>query len=85
LDVVFLHDVEYVCSSVHPVDSTGDPTKILENKELPAAWGLGEGYEDQVHGDGDQKIIDALDELKKLKDEGIVHEIGLTGKQTECI
>ncbi|KDN50910.1 hypothetical protein RSAG8_00539, partial [Rhizoctonia solani AG-8 WAC10335] len=79
LDVVFLHDTEFVCSPVWPSDPTGDPTKILEDRALAAAWGIGEGDESRVHGAGDQKIIDAFDELKKMKDEGIVREIGLTG------
>ncbi|CAE7114452.1 unnamed protein product [Rhizoctonia solani] len=79
LDVVYLHDTEFVCSPVWPSDPTGDPTKILEDQALAAAWGIGKGDESRVHGAGDQKIIDAFDELKKMKDEGIVREIGLTG------
>ncbi|KAF8759867.1 Aldo kereductase [Rhizoctonia solani] len=79
LDVVFLHDVEYVCSPVWPADPTGDPTKILEDQALMAAWGINGGDEGRVHGDGDQKIVDAFDELKKMKEEGIIRQIGFTG------
>ncbi|CAE6454520.1 unnamed protein product [Rhizoctonia solani] len=79
LDVVYLHDTEFVCSPVWPSDPTGDHTKILEDQALTAAWGIGSGDESRVHGIGDQKIIDAFDELKNMKNEGIVREIGLTG------
>ncbi|KAH7343848.1 NADP-dependent oxidoreductase domain-containing protein [Rhizoctonia solani] len=79
LDVVFLHDTEFVCPPVWPTDPTGNPTKIIEDQALAAAWGIGEGLEGRVHGPGDQKIIDAFDELKKMKDEGIIRGIGLTG------
>ncbi|GAB1520106.1 hypothetical protein RhiTH_003179 [Rhizoctonia solani] len=85
LDVVFLHDVEYVCSPVWPADPTGDPTKILEDQALMAAWGINGGDEGRVHGDGDQKIVDAFDELKKMKEEGIICQIGFTGEQNQCI
>ncbi|KAJ1308599.1 hypothetical protein OPQ81_004297 [Rhizoctonia solani] len=79
LDVVFLHDTEFVCSPVWPSDPTGNPTKILEDRALSAAWGIDGEDEGRVHGPGDQTIIDAFDELKKMKDEGIIREIGLTG------
>lgn len=80
LDVVFLHDTEFVCTPVHPDDPTGDPTKALEDESLGKVWGLGKGLEGQVHGEGDQKILDAFDELKKMKEEGLIREIGLTGQ-----
>ncbi|KAG8715424.1 hypothetical protein FRC11_004203 [Ceratobasidium sp. 423] len=80
LDVVFLHDTEFVCSPVWPSDPTGDPTRIFEDQALAAAWGISDGDEGRVHGAGDQKIIDAFDELGKMKDEGVIREIGLTGK-----
>ncbi|QRW15995.1 hypothetical protein RhiXN_03996 [Rhizoctonia solani] len=44
-----------------------DPTKILEDQALMAAWGINGGDEGRVHGDGDQKIVDAFDELKKKR------------------
>ena len=79
LDVVFLHDTEFVCTPVHPKDPTGDPVKVLEDEATRRAWGLGKGLEELVHGEGDQIILDAFGELKNMKEEGLIREIGLTG------
>ncbi|KAG9127927.1 hypothetical protein FRC07_007367 [Ceratobasidium sp. 392] len=79
LDVVFLHDTEFVCTPAHPADPTGNPVKVLKDPVLGAAWGLQPEDRDKVRGEGDQKIIDAFDELKRLKEEGVVKAIGLTG------
>ncbi|QRW01776.1 aldo/keto reductase family protein [Ceratobasidium sp. AG-Ba] len=79
LDVMYLHDTEYVCTPVWPADPTGDPVKVLEDPVLSAAWGLRPEDRDRVHGDGDQKIVDAFDELRKMKEEGHIRAIGLTG------
>ncbi|KAG9101082.1 hypothetical protein FS749_010488 [Ceratobasidium sp. UAMH 11750] len=79
LDIVFLHDTEFVCTPVRPADPTGNPIKVLEDPALSAAWGLRAEDRDRVHGEGDQKILDAFDELKKMKDEGTIRAIGLTG------
>ncbi|KAG8747506.1 hypothetical protein FRC10_000642 [Ceratobasidium sp. 414] len=79
LDVVFLHDTEFVCTPVHPADPTGNPVKVLEDPALCTAWGLRPEDRDRVHGEGDQKIVDAFDELRKMKDEGTIRAIGLTG------
>lgn len=79
LDVVSLHDTEFVCTPVHPEDPTGNPVKVLEDEDTGRAWGLGKGLEETVHGEGDQKILDAFDELRRMKEEGLIREIGLTG------
>lgn len=50
--------------------------------EDKAAYGLMEGEEDTVRGEGDQRILDAFAELQKMKDEGLIKHIGITG---ECI
>jgi len=75
LDAVYLHDVEFVCTQVGPYQA-GDPTVALDRK---AEYGLAEGHEGTVWGEGDQKILDALAELRKMQDEGIVKSIGITG------
>lgn len=79
LDVMFLHDTEFVCTPVWPADPTGNPIKVLEDPSLQATWGLRPEDRDRVHGDGDQKIVDAFDELKKMKEQGLIRAIGLTG------
>ncbi|PCH41593.1 Aldo/keto reductase [Wolfiporia cocos MD-104 SS10] len=76
LDAVYLHDVEFVATQVGP-RVAGDPTLALTERK--AEYGLVEGEEAKVWGAGDQQILDALAELRKMKDEGIVKSIGITG------
>ncbi|KAF7355015.1 hypothetical protein MSAN_01417000 [Mycena sanguinolenta] len=76
LDVVHLHDIEFVCTEVTP-RRTGNHTSALNEEE--AAYGLIEGEEGQVRGEGDQKILDAFAELRKMKEEGLIKHIGITG------
>lgn len=76
LDSVYLHDAEFVATSVAP-RPTGNPTAAL--KDEAAAYGLAAGDEAKIHGEGDQKILDAFHELQKLKEEGLVKNIGITG------
>ncbi|KAF8211505.1 NADP-dependent oxidoreductase domain-containing protein, partial [Mycena galopus ATCC 62051] len=76
LDVVHLHDVEFVCTEVMP-RRTGNHTSALG--EDKAAYGLVEGEESQIRGEGDQRILDAFAELQKMKEEGLIKHIGITG------
>ncbi|KAF5333742.1 hypothetical protein D9611_002359 [Ephemerocybe angulata] len=76
LDVVYLHDVEFVCDQVAP-HPTGQVHGALG--EDAAAYGLAPGDEGTVRGQGDQKILDAFNELRKLKEEGLIKKIGITG------
>lgn len=76
LDAVYLHDVEFVCTQVGPREA-GDPTIALGDAQ--AEYGLAPGQEGEVWGEGDQKILDALGELRRMQDEGIIKAIGITG------
>lgn len=42
-------------------------------------WGLEPGNAGKVWGAGDQIILEAYDELRKLREEGLVRSIGITG------
>ncbi|KAJ7499275.1 Aldo/keto reductase [Mycena latifolia] len=75
-DVVHLHDIEFVCTEVAP-RRTGNHTSALS--EDKAAYGLLEGEESKIRGDGDQRILDAFAELQKMKEEGLIKHIGITG------
>lgn len=77
LDVVYLHDVEFVCDQVRP-HPTGVVSAALSDQA--AAYGLAQGDEGTIRGEGDQKVLDAFNELRKLKQEGLVKQIGITGK-----
>jgi D-arabinose 1-dehydrogenase len=77
LDTVYLHDVEFVCTAVSPRE-TGNHASALRDE--PKAYGLAEGDEARVRGEGDQKILDAYHELQELQREGLVRKIGITGR-----
>lgn len=76
LDVVYLHDVEFVCEPIFP-SATGNGAAALTDDT--AAYGLAPGMEGVVRGDGDQQVLDAFMELRKLKKEGLIKQIGITG------
>ena len=77
LDTVYLHDVEFVCTAVQPRDS-GDHTLALSSERTE--YGLQEGDEGKVHGEGDQIILNAIAELRQMKSEGLIKNIGITGE-----
>ncbi|KAJ7667654.1 Aldo/keto reductase [Mycena polygramma] len=70
LDVVHLHDIEFVATEVTP-RRTGDHTSALE--EDKAAYGLLEEEK------ATRKVLDAFAELRKMQDEGLIKHIGITG------
>ena len=76
LDVVYLHDVEMVAEEVMPKRDGDHSTALGEDREV---YGLAPGQEGKVWGDGDRKILEAYGELKKLKEEGLARNIGITG------
>ncbi|KIY71825.1 Aldo/keto reductase [Cylindrobasidium torrendii FP15055 ss-10] len=76
LDVVYLHDTEFVCTSVMPVQS-GNHLAALSDKR--AEYGLAEGQEGIIRGEGDQKILDAFNVLREFQEQGIIKRIGITG------
>ena len=72
----YLHDIEYVATQVQ-ARPTGDPTVAL--REEKPAWGLADGDEARVCGKGDQKVLEAVAELRKMQDEGLIRDVGITG------
>lgn len=76
IDTIYLHDVEFVATPVVPKATGNHTTSLAAEKDV---YGLGEGSEGKVWGEGDQKILDAYAELRKLQDEGMVKHIGITG------
>jgi D-arabinose 1-dehydrogenase len=77
LDTVYLHDVEFVCTPIAP-RLMGNHTGAI--KEEAASYGLAEGDEALIRGEGDQKVLDAVSELRDLQREGLIKNVGLTGK-----
>jgi D-arabinose 1-dehydrogenase len=78
LDVVYLHDAEFVASPIYPKDRTGNPKDALSSNSS-SAWGLDQASRREIHGSGDQIILGALSELFKLKQEGKIKAVGITG------
>jgi len=76
LDTVYLHDVEFVCGPIAP-RLMGNHTGAI--KEEAASYGLAEGDEALIRGEGDQKVLDALSEMRDLQREGLIKNVGITG------
>lgn len=76
LDTVYLHDVEFVCDAVQPRPSGNHLSALTTERQ---EYGLADGQEAKVWGEGDQRILDAVAELRKMKQEGLIKNIGITG------
>jgi len=79
LDAVYLHDVEFVCCARPPVPKDGNHVVGLSSEDEREAYGLADGQEGKILGEGDQKVLDAFAELRKIKEEGLIRNIGITG------
>lgn len=79
LDVVYLHDIEFVAEGVgYGTPGSGFHGQGLTDKR--EEYGLAPGQEGQVRGPGDEQILAGIGELRKLKEEGLVKAIGITGR-----
>ncbi|KAG8218325.1 Aldo keto reductase [Butyriboletus roseoflavus] len=76
LDTVYLHDVEFIADSKAPRTS-GDHRAALGAEA--DAYGLGEGQEAVVHGDGDREVLVAIGELGRQQDAGVIRRVGISG------
>ncbi|KAI0698867.1 Aldo/keto reductase [Cytidiella melzeri] len=76
LDAVYLHDVEFVCTSVQPRSAGHHESALTTDAK---EYGIAVGKEAKVWGDGDRVILDAIAELRKMKQEGIIKNIGFSG------
>ncbi|KAF9246885.1 Aldo/keto reductase family-domain-containing protein [Melanogaster broomeanus] len=76
LDTVYVHDVEFIDDYKLPRTS-GDHRSALGPEA--AAYGLGEGQEAIVYGDGDREILAAVAELRRQQEAGVVRRVGISG------
>ncbi|EIN10333.1 Aldo/keto reductase [Punctularia strigosozonata HHB-11173 SS5] len=81
LDVVFLHDLEFVATPVPPPTAAEGSSgrHALALTEKVAEYGLEPGSEGKVWGEGDQKVLDAIAEMRKMQDEGLIKNVGIAG------
>ncbi len=72
LDVVYLHDVEFIADAVLARPS-GDHTSALtaEGKE----YGLAEEQMGKIWGEGDRAFLGAVTELRNMQAEGLIKHI----------
>ena len=76
LDVVYLHDIEVVAEEVMPKRDGDHSTALGVDREV---YGLATGQEGKVWGEGDRKVLEAYGELRRMKEEGLIKNIGVTG------
>lgn len=76
LDVVYLHDIEMVAEEVMPKRDGDHSTALSGDRE---AYGLALGQEGKIWGEGDRRILEAYGELMRLKGEGLIKNVGITG------
>jgi len=76
LDAVYLHDVEFVCTPFGPTNAGNSISALNEDR---TAYGLADGDEGRVRDEGDRKILEAIAELRKMQEEGLIKSIGITG------
>lgn len=84
LDVVLMHDVEFVAESVGPAQAAGFAARDLiaetdDDGPVHTACGLAPVQAGKSFGQGDDSILEAVAELFRLKDEGIVDNVGISG------
>lgn len=79
LDVVYLHDVEFVVEKVGKPEGMTAAEAAQGDEAALRELGLAAGDENKVHGAGDELFLSAVSELTKLKAEGRVRRIGISG------
>ncbi|GAK64415.1 aldo/keto reductase [Moesziomyces antarcticus] len=94
LDVVLTHDAEFVCDKVGRSHHDGwesgivsglvDPQDVgvqQTREQVIESLGLAPNVEaaSKVHGKGDEQFLEAIAALFKLKDQGIVRRVGISG------
>lgn len=94
LDVALTHDVEFVCEKVGPSHDAGWESGIVSGLVGPEAVGSTQSREEllqslglvasldvasKIHGKGDEQFLEAIRTLFKLKDEGVIKHVGISG------
>lgn len=94
LDVALTHDAEFVCERVGRSHDAGWESGVVSGLVEPGQVGLSQSKEEvleslglapnveaasKVHGKGDEQFLEAVRTLFKLKDEGVVRRVGISG------
>lgn len=75
--MAYLHDVEFIATRIPEGSTVGDHLKALEQ---PEKWGLAKEDEGKIRGEGDEQVLEAVRELFKMKNEGKIKAVGITGQ-----
>ncbi|KAG1820583.1 Aldo keto reductase [Suillus subaureus] len=77
LDVVYLHDVEFVADEKLPRREGNHVAALGQEKEQ---YGLNENQEGEAYTDKDHKILSAVKKLFELRDDrGVIKRVGISG------
>ncbi|KAF9224341.1 Aldo/keto reductase [Gyrodon lividus] len=76
LDTVYVHDVELIAELKAP-KTLGDHRSALGAEAR--VYGLGEGQEAIVYGNGDREVLSAISELRRQQEAGVVKQVGISG------
>lgn len=87
LDNVFMHDAEFICTPVGPAHDAGMVSATIvgadrnQAHQLLYGTGIAPTWEaaSKVHGPGDERLLEAVRELFRLKDEGKIKMVGISG------
>lgn len=80
LDAVMLHDIEFVASPVWPIPYCGDFERAITDTATRLEWGLDPAKPPRAWGRGDDKVLAAIEELQKMKEEGLIRAVGISGR-----
>ncbi|SNX84401.1 related to ARA2 - NAD-dependent arabinose dehydrogenase [Melanopsichium pennsylvanicum] len=94
LDVALTHDCEFVCDQVGKSHDAGWESGIVSGLVQPETIGVDQNRDQvleslglaptleaasKIHGKGDQQFLEAIHTLFKLKDEGVIRRVGISG------
>lgn len=85
IDVVLMHDVEFVAEQVGESNAAGWTARDVVSADAGVreaareSVGLSRKDAGKIHGAGDQAVLDAVAELFRLKEQGKIRNVGISG------
>lgn len=76
LDVVFLHDVEFIAEEAGNANAAGFPMRALQH---PQQYHLRPEDAQTSLGQGDETVVLAYQTLLELKEQGLIRRAGISG------
>jgi D-arabinose 1-dehydrogenase len=78
LDVLYLHDVEFVAEAAGKANQAGFPCGALHPMEA-SRYGLAKADASRILGPGDQAVLEAVKVMQEFKAKGRVKKVGISG------